>query len=172
MLMRFLCISSLLVYWALCYESNSMTSFFVHVWKKNISHEWIPHFTCWFLLSINLPDGEKACSCYTFENRERVAAFSWPKAREWCESNNKLLVVMETIEEWEFINSSLKDHIGNAFNEWHIGLLKNQTTGNWRWINGEPLTFDKWQNGVPRELTFYVLIASCLLYTSPSPRDA
>ena len=29
---------------------------------------------------------------------------------------------METIEEWEFINSSLKDQIGNALNEWHIGL--------------------------------------------------
>ena len=34
MLMLFLCISSLLVYWALCQESNSMTTFFVHFWKE------------------------------------------------------------------------------------------------------------------------------------------
>ena len=66
---------------------------------------------------------------------------------------------METIEEWEFINSSLKDQIGNAFNEWHIGLLKNQTTGNWSWINGKPLTFDKWQVGKPEQGYLYVLIA-------------
>ena len=66
---------------------------------------------------------------------------------------------METIEEWEFINSSLKDQIGNRYNEWHIGLLKNQTTGDWSWINGKPLTFDKWQPNKPRKDDLYVLIA-------------
>ena len=66
---------------------------------------------------------------------------------------------METIEEWEFINSSLKDQIGSVINEWYIGLLRNQTTGNWSWINGEPLPFDKWQKGKPLEKTSYVLIA-------------
>ena len=39
--MLFLCISSLLFYWALCHESNIMTSF-VHFWKEtsptNVSH--------------------------------------------------------------------------------------------------------------------------------------
>ena len=49
---------------------------------------------------------------------------------------------METIEEWEFINGSLKDQTGNKDNEWHIGLLRNQTTGNWSWIDGKPLAFD------------------------------
>ncbi|XP_015752329.1 PREDICTED: CD209 antigen-like isoform X2 [Acropora digitifera] len=104
-------------------------------------------------------DGEKACSCYTFENRGRLARFSWPRARNWCESNNKSLVVMETIEEWEFINGSLKDQIGSAFNEWHIGLLRNPTTGNWSWINGRPLTFDKWQPGKRHQSDRYVVIA-------------
>ena len=66
---------------------------------------------------------------------------------------------METIEEWEFINSSLKDQIGIRYNEWHIGLLKNQTTGDWSWINGKPLTFDKWQPEKPEETSSYVLIA-------------
>ena len=66
---------------------------------------------------------------------------------------------METIEEWEFINGSLKDQIGSAFNEWHIGLLKNKTTGNWSWINGRPLTFDKWQPKRRGQDEFFVLIA-------------
>ena len=35
---------------------------------------------------------------------------------------------METIEDWEFINSSLKDEIGNKYNEWHQGLLRNLNT--------------------------------------------
>ena len=66
---------------------------------------------------------------------------------------------METIEEWEFINGSLKDQIGNALNEWHIGLVINLTTGNWNWINGRPLTFDKWQPNKPGRRDLYVIIA-------------
>ena len=66
---------------------------------------------------------------------------------------------METIEEWEFINGSLKAQIGNIYNEWHIGLLRNITTNNWSWINGEPLTFDKWQPFSPELGDLYVLIA-------------
>ena len=66
---------------------------------------------------------------------------------------------METIEEWEFINSSLKDQTGSVFDEWHIGLLKNLTTGNWNWINGRPLTFDKWQPYNSGQRDLYVLIA-------------
>ena len=65
---------------------------------------------------------------------------------------------METIEEWEFINGSLKDQIGSRYNEWYIGLLKNPTTGKWTWINGRPLTFDKWQPGNPGNGDLYVLI--------------
>ena len=66
---------------------------------------------------------------------------------------------METIEEWEFINGSLKDQIGNKYNEWHIGLLRNLATTKWSWINGKPLTFDKWQSGKPDENASYALIA-------------
>ena len=66
---------------------------------------------------------------------------------------------METIKEWEFINGSLKDQTGNGHNEWHIGLLRNPTTGNWSWINSRPLTFDKWQPLEPGQDDLYVLIA-------------
>lgn len=66
---------------------------------------------------------------------------------------------METIKEWEFINSSLKHQTGNVKSEWHIGLLRNQTTGNWIWIKGKPLTFNKWQPNEPEQSDSYVLIA-------------
>ena len=118
-----------------------------------------PTFYVLVSLSNNLPDGEKACSCYTFENHGWRVGFSWPNAREWCEVNNKSLVVMETIEEWEFINGSLKDQIGSRYNEWHIGLFRNPFTGNWNWINGRPLTFDKWLPNEPHRSDLYVLIA-------------
>lgn len=117
------------------------------------------YFACWFPFSHNLPGGGKACSCYTFENRVGNNRVMWQEARKRCESNKKSLVVMETIEEWEFINGSLKDQIGNEFNEWHIGLLRNRTTNKWSWINGKPLTFNKWQPGKPSSRETYVYIA-------------
>lgn len=69
----------------------------------------------------------KACSCYTFENHV-INRLAWPKVRPWWESKDKLLLSMETIEEWEFINSSLKDEIGNKYNDGHQGLLRSLNT--------------------------------------------
>ncbi|KAJ7371260.1 hypothetical protein OS493_027376, partial [Desmophyllum pertusum] len=33
-------------------------------------------------------------------------------------------------------------------------------TGNWTWINGKPLTINKWQKGKPTDRDFYTLIAN------------
>ena len=68
---------------------------------------------------------------------------NWQEAIYSCKSNNKSLVAMETLQEWEFINKTIKDLTSGQFNEWHIGLFKNLTTGNWTWINGKRLTIDK-----------------------------
>ena len=67
---------------------------------------------------------------------------------------------METSQEWEFINKTIKDLKSGQYNEWHIGLLKNVTTGNWTWINGRPLTIDKWQKHKPLKSDYYALITS------------
>ena len=83
----------------------------------------------------------------------------WPKANLSCEFNKKSLVVMETIKEWEFIYENIKNRTAKPYSEWHIGLFKNQATGNWTWINDKPLTFDKWQVGKPLKGDRYVLIA-------------
>ena len=84
---------------------------------------------------------------------------TWQQASDSCKSNNKYLVAMETLQEWEFINKTIKDLTSVRFNEWHIGLFKNRTTGNWTWINGKRLTIDKWQKNNPEKDDFYALIA-------------
>ena len=101
-------------------------------------------------------EGQKACSCYTFEGEltgRRLT--SWQKANESCEATNKHLVVMETEREWQFIT----DEIGNRntkYNEWHIGLFN--ASGNWTWVNGKPLTLNKWQKNEPGPDDLYGLI--------------
>lgn len=103
------------------------------------------------------PDGQNACSCYTFENDLRMA---WQQAKNSCEFHKKHLVVMETEREWEFINDEIKNQT-TFDNEWHIGLFLISTTGNWTWINGKPLTVNKWQPDKPDndKMNKYALIA-------------
>ena len=62
---------------------------------------------------------------------------------------------METEREWQFIT----DEIGNrntSRNEWHIGLF--HASGNWTWVNGKPLTLNKWQKREPGFKDLYGLI--------------
>ncbi|KAJ7376151.1 Asialoglycoprotein receptor 1 [Desmophyllum pertusum] len=110
-------------------------------------------------------DGEKVCSCYTFENGTTPShpspGDSWPRANKSCKYNNKHLVVLETEREWDFINKEIQNRktYKAASDEWFIGLYRNLATGNWTWINGKPLTIDKWQQDKPADRDFYSLIA-------------
>ncbi|XP_022810168.1 uncharacterized protein LOC111347178 isoform X2 [Stylophora pistillata] len=87
-------------------------------------------------------DGQRLCSCYTFSKNQWV----WKKARDNCKSNNKILAVLESEQEWQFITNEIQNKTGTLNGEWFIGLKQNLTTQRWNWINGKPLTIDKWHN--------------------------
>ncbi|XP_022806647.1 uncharacterized protein LOC111343731 [Stylophora pistillata] len=75
-----------------------------------------------------------------------------------CEHHSKILVVMETEQEWEFIKNAIQDRVGSKYGEWFIGLEQNFTTEKWTWINGKPLSIDKWQSSNPEPNDLYGLI--------------
>ncbi|KAL9973646.1 hypothetical protein ACROYT_G020127 [Oculina patagonica] len=104
-------------------------------------------------------DGKERCSCYTFENGTTPNGFSWPQAEMYCKYFKKHLVVMETEREWEFINKVIQTRKGARYDEWLIGLYKILKTGKWTWVNGKPLTIDKWQPNKPKDMEYYALIA-------------
>ena len=54
---------------------------------------------------------------------------------------------METEKEWQFINKEIQKLNIDEPHEWHIGLKK--VGDDWQWVNGEPLTINKWQAGQP-----------------------
>lgn len=66
---------------------------------------------------------------------------------------------METEREWKFLTKEIQTRKGARYDEWLIGLYRNFTTGKWTWINGKPLTIDKWQPYKPSDMDFYTLIA-------------
>ena len=53
----------------------------------------------------------------------------------------------------------IQNRKGAISDEWHIGLYRKLTTGKWTWINGKPLTIDKWQENKPGDTDSYALIA-------------
>ena len=62
---------------------------------------------------------------------------------------------METKREWQFITDEI-GKLKTKYNEWHIGLFN--ASGNWTWVNGKPLTFNKWQESEPGSDELYGLI--------------
>ena len=51
---------------------------------------------------------------------------------------------METEEEWNYINTQLQQLDITGYDEWHIGLKKDDQNV-WKWVNGSPYTISKWQ---------------------------
>lgn len=103
-------------------------------------------------------DGQKACSCYTFEGGA-IGRKSWPEAKTSCEGQKKHLVAMETEREWEFIKNETQNRTAQYRNEWLIGLFRDPKNAKWTWVSGQPLTIDKWQKNEPDDLDLYGLIA-------------
>ena len=103
-------------------------------------------------------EGRERCSCYTFDNGTSAQGFQWPLARASCEYEKKHLLVIETEREWEFITEAIQTRKGAKHDEWLIGLYKN-VAGKWTWINGKPLTIDKWETKKPENNDHYALIA-------------
>lgn len=84
---------------------------------------------------------------------------SWPQAMASCKLIDKDLVVIETEREWKFITTQIQTRNIGKYNEWHIGLYKSLITRNWTWINGMPLTMNRWQKNTTNDNDSYGLIA-------------
>ena len=96
------------------------------------------------------------CSCYLYT----VKGDTWEENRQECnKTSGRDLVSMETIEEWEFIKNAIQSKSTDvARGEWHIGLYRDkETTGNWTWVSGKPLTIEKWQRNRPDEKSFALI---------------
>ncbi len=84
-------------------------------------------------------------SCYTFSDAE--SGKTWSENRVTCQGKGGDLVSIETEDEWQYINGEIQKLCIGVPNEWHVGL--NKVGGVWKWVNGRPLTINKWQEGQP-----------------------
>ena len=70
--------------------------------------------------------------------------FTWTEAKEWCEDNGGHLATIQDEDEWETVKSLLKTHGGVP-----VWLGAEGTSGTWKWVTGEEITFDQWSKGEP-----------------------
>ncbi|XP_072232386.1 asialoglycoprotein receptor 2-like [Leuresthes tenuis] len=82
--------------------------------------------------------------CYSFSQ----SSLSWNESRNWCESQNADLVILQTDKEWEFVTQ-------HSVPEFHWVGLSDWRTGKWEWVNQTPYTMERrrWVPGQPDNWT-------------------
>ena len=71
-------------------------------------------------------------------------AMSWDDAKKYCESLGGHLATVTSVEENAFIYKNFgRDHVC-----W-LGGTDEAEEGKWRWVTGEPFTFQNWYRGQP-----------------------
>ncbi|MEN9611034.1 MAG: hypothetical protein RLZZ628_1848 [Bacteroidota bacterium] len=68
----------------------------------------------------------------------------WAGAKAACQAAGGNLAVITTLEQ----NAAIQAGIG-AGNAVYIGLSASVVEGNFRWVDGSPVTFNRWDNGEP-----------------------
>ncbi|XP_076867646.1 uncharacterized protein LOC143518774 [Brachyhypopomus gauderio] len=82
--------------------------------------------------------------CYLFSSDQ----LNWHQARDYCRSQNAMLVKLETEDEWTFVTEKIMKQ-----NYW-VGLT-DENTGQWRWDDGTPFPIvkEQWNPGQPDDWT-------------------
>ncbi|XP_026160185.1 CD209 antigen-like [Mastacembelus armatus] len=80
------------------------------------------------------------CSCYFTS----VSKKSWSQSREYCQRFGADLATIQSQAEMTFINSLYKSD-----KEVWIGLTDEGVEGQWKWVDGTPLTTAYWGKGQP-----------------------
>ncbi|XP_073334454.1 uncharacterized protein [Pagrus major] len=79
-------------------------------------------------------------SCYYTSTGKK----NWRKGREYCQSKGADLAIIKTQEEMIFING-----LYSSDKEVWIGLTDEGVEGNWKWVDGSPLTTTFWGKNQP-----------------------
>ncbi|XP_039371038.1 C-type lectin domain family 10 member A-like [Mauremys reevesii] len=97
-------------------------------------------FTC-----MKCPSGWQSFkkSCYFFSTLTK----SWQDAKQFCTDQRSGLVIVNTAEEQTFLSNHISEH-----NVYWLGLSDSAKEGEWRWLDGSPLSVRFWGPGEPNNV--------------------
>ncbi|XP_036271937.1 C-type lectin domain family 17, member A [Pipistrellus kuhlii] len=81
--------------------------------------------------------------CYYFSPNTKP----WDEARKFCQENYSHLVIISSIEEQNFVT---KAHRSPRVH-W-LGLSDREHEGNWKWLDGSPVTLSFWEPEEPNNM--------------------
>ncbi|XP_078391963.1 CD209 antigen-like protein C [Cetorhinus maximus] len=82
--------------------------------------------------------------CYKFSTHK----VNWDSAKQQCVSQNSHLIFINTEQEQNFIIKSIENNPGSHW----IGLTDRESEGNWKWVDGSPVSFTRWGQGEPNNM--------------------
>ena len=91
-----------------------------------------------------IPQTPVAYNGHYYQAFEHPEGIEWDDARARCEAMGGYLVIINDAKENDFLTS-----IGAARTAFHLGASEAATEGDWRWVDGSPMTYQNWQEGHP-----------------------
>lgn len=73
-------------------------------------------------------------------------ADTWEMAQQYCESRGGHLATLTSQEENNYVYQQMVDA---GYESAYFGLTDVDTEGTWKWITGEPSSYQNWHNGEP-----------------------
>jgi hypothetical protein len=86
----------------------------------------------------------------------------WHVAKKKADKNDGYLVVITTPEENEYVMELIKKSTKGEFADVWLGLTDEKKEGEWRWVNGEKMTFNKWQPNQPDNAGYWAGSENCV----------
>jgi hypothetical protein len=78
-----------------------------------------------------------------------LGASTWDLAKDDAEARGGYLATFETEHEWDFAVKSLGETPFAGFSGVWIGAVKDDESGEWGWLDGEIMAFNRWFNNKP-----------------------
>lgn len=79
------------------------------------------------------------------------SALTWPQASAACIANGAHLATITSQQEDDFIAAQFVQNVSAAYMGVWLGGTDELVEGTWRWITGEPWTFQHWNAGEPND---------------------
>jgi hypothetical protein len=86
----------------------------------------------------------------------------WHIAKKKAEDAGGYLVVITTPQENEYVMELIKKSTKGDFADVWIGLTDEKKEGEWRWVNGEKMTFNKWLGPNPDNAGYWAGSENCV----------
>lgn len=95
----------------------------------------------------DVPEGAVSFNGHKYYVIEDPSVTDWNSAKRYCENRNGYLATITTQAENDFVYNYLYDNFD--FSSVYFGMSDRSAEGEWKWANGEKVSFSNWATSEP-----------------------